>query len=137
MAQRGCGQIALLGSVAAFHDLPYAAAYAGSKAGLARFATSLRLGLRDHRVGVTLVSPGFVDTPMSRRLRCTKPFLLQPGAAAKRIALAISHDQSHLIIPWQFALIGWASCLLPPPVRRWVMRRTRVEQAPRAATLPR
>ncbi len=134
MARRGRGQIALLGSVAAFHDLPYAAAYAGSKAGLSRYASSLRLGLQDHGVGVTLVSPGFVDTPMSRRLRAAKPFLLQPDAAAERIAAAIARNRPHLMLPWQFAAIGWAAALLPPPLRRQVMRRTRAEQAPRPVT---
>ncbi len=134
MAQRGRGQIALLGSVAAFHDLPYAAAYAGSKAGLSRFATSLRLGLQDRGVGVTLVSPGFVDTPMSRRLRAPKPFLLQPEAAAARIAAAIERNRAHQVLPWQFVAINWAAALLPPPLRRAVMRRTHAEQAPRPVT---
>ncbi len=134
MAERGRGQIALLGSVAAFHDLPYAAAYAGSKAGLSRFATSLRLGLQDRGVGVTLLSPGFVDTPMSRRLRAPKPFLLQPDAAAARIATAIARNRAHLVLPWQFAVVGWAAALLPPPLRRAAMRHTRAEQAPRPVT---
>ena len=134
MAGRGGGQIALLGSVAAFHDLPYAAAYAGSKAGLSRYATSLRLGLQGRGVGVTLLSPGFVDTPMSRRLRAPKPFLLQPDDAASRIMAAIARNQAHLVLPWQFAAIGWAAALLPPPLRRAVMRRTRAEQAPRPVT---
>ncbi len=132
MARRGRGQIVLLGSVAAFHDLPYAAAYAGSKAGLSRFATSLRLGLQDRGIDVTLVSPGFVDTPMSRRLRAAKPFLLQPDDAAARIMAAIARNRAHLVLPWQFAAIGWAAALLPPPLRRAVMRRTRAEQAPRS-----
>lgn len=133
MGARGGGRIALLGSVAAFHDLPYAAAYAGSKAGLARFAGALRLGVQDLGVGVVLISPGFVDTPMSRRVRCAKPFLLGADQAAASIAVAIAANRAHLMLPWPFAILRTVSALLPPPLRRLVMRRTRAEQAPRGA----
>lgn len=68
MVTRGGGNIALIGSVAAFHDLPIATAYSGSKAGLARFSTALHAAMTPHNVHITLVSPGYVDTPMSQRL---------------------------------------------------------------------
>ncbi len=48
MAARGRGGIVLVGSAASFHTLPFAAAYSGTKAGLAHFAEALRIG-----VGVT------------------------------------------------------------------------------------
>ncbi len=57
MAQRGHGRIVLIGSAAAFHALPFAAAYAGSKAGLARFADALRVAVAPAGVTVSLVSP--------------------------------------------------------------------------------
>ncbi|MCQ8278619.1 SDR family NAD(P)-dependent oxidoreductase [Acetobacteraceae bacterium KSS8] len=129
MARRGGGRIALIGSVAAFHDLPYAAAYAGSKAGLARFAGALRLGLEKHGVGVVLISPGFVDTPMSRRVRSAKPFLLPVDTAADRMAIAIDRNDAHLLLPWPFAVLGGLSAMLPPFMRRAILRRTRAEPA--------
>ena len=69
--ERGSGRIALVGTAAASHSLPFAAGYAGSKAGLARFADALRLAvaqpleLPDRRgrtfptlsIGVTLARP--------------------------------------------------------------------------------
>ena len=131
MIARGGGRIALLGSVAAFHDLPYAPAYAGSKAGLARFAAALRLGVRGRGVSVTLISPGFIDTPMSRRLDCAKPFLLDVDVAAARIARAIERGRAHLILPWPFAVLRAAQALLPGPLARAFLTRTRVTQAPR------
>lgn len=131
MAARGGGRIGLLGSVAAFHDLPYAPAYAGSKAGLTRFAAALRLGMRDHGVSVTLASPGFVDTPMSRRLDCAKPFLLDVETAAARIARAVDAGRAHLVLPWPFSVLRAAQALLPGPVARAILTRTRVVQTPR------
>jgi len=132
MAGRGRGQIVLLGSVAAFHDLPYAPAYAGSKAGLVRFAGALRLGLRKAGIGVTLVSPGFVDTPMSQRLHCAKPFLMPVDEAAARIQRAVESDRPHLILPWPFAVLRLLSGLLPGAANRWILKRTRVTQTPRS-----
>ena len=133
MGARGGGRIALLGSAAAFHDIPFAAAYAGSKAGLARFATALRLGVEDMGVGVVLISPGFVDTPMSRRLDALKPFLMTAERAAALIGAAIVANRAHLMLPWQFAVLRAAAVLMPPPALRQIMRLTRAEQAARSS----
>lgn len=131
MVERGRGQIVLVGSVAGFHDLPFAPGYSGSKAGLARFAAALRLGLHRHGIGVTLVSPGFVDTPMSRRLRCPKPFLLDADVASSRIAGAIAQDRAHLILPWPFAVLRAIDLIMPSSLRRLILGRLDAEQLPR------
>ena len=117
MAQRGEGAIVLIGSAAAFHALPFAAAYAASKAGLARFADALRLGMKAHGVHVTLVSPGFIDTAAGRRTPGPKPFVLHPAEAAARIAAAAARGQGHLITPWPFAVLRWVDRLLPAALR--------------------
>ncbi len=131
MGARAGGRVALLGSAAAFHDLPFAAGYAGSKAGLARFATALRLGVQDLGVGVVLISPGFIDTPMSRRVQALKPFLMSADRAAGLITAAIAANRAHLILPWQYAVLRIMASLVPPPVLRRIMGLTRAEQAPR------
>jgi short-subunit dehydrogenase len=117
MTQRGEGRIVLVGSAAAFHALPFAAAYAGSKAGLARFAQALRLGVKEHGVQITLVSPGFIDTAAGRQAAGPRPFLLQPSDAAARIARAAARGQAHAIFPWPFALLRWVDRLLPLALR--------------------
>jgi short-subunit dehydrogenase len=117
MTERREGRIVLIGSAAAFHALPFAAAYAGSKAGLARFAQALRLGVKEHGVFVTLVSPGFIDTAAGQRTGGARPFLLQPEDAAARIARAAARGQSHAIFPWPFAALRWVDRLLPGPLR--------------------
>jgi len=113
MAQRREGRIVLVGSAAAFHALPVAAAYAGSKAGLARFAQALRLSVKEHGVQITLVSPGFIDTAAGRKAPGPRPFLLQPSDAAARIARAAARGRAHAIFPWPFALLRWVDRLLP------------------------
>jgi short-subunit dehydrogenase len=113
MATRGRGAIVLVGSAAAFHALPFAAAYSGTKAGLARFAHALRLGVREHGVAVTLVSPGFIDTPAGRKVPGPKPLILQPDVVAAHIAKAAAQGRAHLVLPWPFVVLRLLDRLLP------------------------
>ena len=123
MAQRGGGRIVLIGSAAAFHALPFAAAYSGTKAGLARFADALRLSVRRHGISVTLVSPGFIDTAAGRQVPGPKPMLMPPEAVARQIARAAEAGRAHLILPWPFVALRWFDRLLPAPLRDWVLVR--------------
>jgi short-subunit dehydrogenase len=118
MAKRGRGRIVLVGSVAASFPLPMAPLYAGTKAGLALFTEALGLRLAKYGVGVTLISPGFVDTPMSQGLKEPRPFLVGADAAAKIIARRIERGARRIVVPWQFAAIGIAAKLIPRPVVR-------------------
>jgi short-subunit dehydrogenase len=117
MARRGEGGIVLVGSAAGFHALPFAAAYAGSKAGIAHFAQALRLGVKQYGVHVTLVSPGFIDTANGRKAPGPRPFVLQPSDAAARIARAAARGRAHAIFPWPFILLRWLDRLLPQMLR--------------------
>ncbi|GBQ82923.1 oxidoreductase [Gluconacetobacter johannae DSM 13595] len=134
MVARGVGHIAMLGSVAAFHALPFAPAYSGSKAGLMRFAEALRNGLSEYGVGVTLVSPGFVDTPMSRRVSSAKPFLQTAPASARLIARAIEENRAHLVFPRLFSVLRFLDIVMPRPIRDGILRRLKADQAPRPAS---
>lgn len=116
MAARGGGSLVLVGSAAAFHALPFAAAYAGTKAGLARFAGALRLGLHGSGVRVTLVSPGFIDTDAARRIPGPKPMVMTPADAAARIARTAERGAAHVVMPWPFAALRLFDRLLP---RAW------------------
>ena len=117
MARRGHGRIVMIGSAAAFHALPFAAAYSGTKAGFARFAEALQIGVRQHGIKVTLVSPGFIDTTAARRTGGARPLSTQPDVVAARIARAAALGQAHAIMPWPFNLLRWFDRLLPRPLR--------------------
>jgi len=117
MAVRGRGHIILIGSAAAFHALPFATAYAGSKAGLARFAQALRIGMAPHGVRVLLASPGFIDTPGGRTVPAPRRLLVQPSYVAARIANASAQGRAHLVLPWPFALLRLVDHLLPARLR--------------------
>jgi len=123
MARRGAGQIVLVGSISESYPLPMAPTYAATKAGLRLFAEALGLRLSKHGVTVTLVSPGFVDTPMSRKVAEAKPFLITADAAAAVIVRGIAAKKRVIVVPWQFAVIRALTDLLPRALVRWVLSR--------------
>lgn len=123
MAERDTvSRIVLIGSAASFHALPFAGAYAASKAGLARFADSLRIALQRHGVTVTLVSPGFIDTAAGRAVASDRPMSISTDEAARRILKAAMAGRPHLVTPWPFALLRFFDLLLPRFLRDRLLR---------------
>lgn len=122
MAARGQGRITLIGSAAAFHALPFSAAYCASKAGLARFADALRIAMRPYGVTVTLASPGFINTAAAHQVPGPKPFMLSPDAAARAVLAATLRGKAHLVVPWPFALVRPLLAILPRFLRDRLLR---------------
>lgn len=120
MEARGHGRIVLIGSAAGFHALPFAAAYAGSKAGLARFADALRVAVAPAGVVVALVSPGFI----ARAGRADVPRALQTPLhqMAARVLAAGRAGRAHSIIPAVFAWLRLIDRALPRSVRDRLLR---------------
>jgi len=123
MAERGGGRIVLIGSAAGHHSLPFASAYSGSKAGLARFADALRIAVKPHGVSVTLAAPGFLDTPNPGGRRDDPPFLLPVDEAARRIVRAGEQGKGHYITPWQFRALKALDAALPTRLRDALLSR--------------
>jgi short-subunit dehydrogenase len=131
MAARRRGRIVMIGSIADTFPLPMAPTYCGAKAGLKMFAEALALRLECNNVTVTLVSPGFIDTPMSRQIDEPKPFMLTAEAAAAIVIRKIEAGAARIVIPWPFRIISTASHLVPRAITRFVMRRLQRPQANR------
>ncbi|MXV43580.1 SDR family NAD(P)-dependent oxidoreductase [Saccharibacter sp. 17.LH.SD] len=130
MAKRRRGRIAMLGSVASFHDLPLATVYSGSKAGIGRFATALHAAMSPYGVLVTLIAPGFIDTPMSQRLEGDQAFLVPVDKAARKIARAIISGKAVLVFPWVFQLTRLLEIILPRPLAHRILRGLEIMQHP-------
>jgi short-subunit dehydrogenase len=123
MAKRGHGHVVLIGSIAESFPLPMAPTYAATKAGLAMFAEALSIRMAKHNVTVTLVSPGFIDTPMSRQVPPPKPFLMSADDAARVIARGIVRRKRRIVLPWQFIPLRALARLLPRVVLRLILSR--------------
>jgi short-subunit dehydrogenase len=117
MAARKSGRIGIVGTAAASHSLPFAAAYAGSKAGLARYADALRLAVRDHGVSVTLVSPGFFAATADDAAAPSRPGEVAAGLVADQMIAAVQAGRAELVVPRRFLLLRWFDRLMPRPLR--------------------
>jgi NAD(P)-dependent dehydrogenase (short-subunit alcohol dehydrogenase family) len=67
-ARRG-GHLVNVSSAAGIIGMPWHAAYSASKFGLRGVSEVLRFDLRRHRIGVSLVCPGGVRTPLTQTVR--------------------------------------------------------------------
>jgi short-subunit dehydrogenase len=119
------GQFVLISSMAAYEGLAEAPAYAGSKAFVRVYGHGLRRHLAQHGIGVNIVVPGFVATPMSRSLNFKLPFLVDAPPAARAILAGIKAGNPEIRFPWQLSLGARLSALLPVPVVDWILKHER------------
>jgi short-subunit dehydrogenase len=99
MRARRRGQIALMSSIAALRGLPYSPAYCASKAAVLAYGEALRGWLHPQGVEVSIVLPGFVDTPMAGRVSSPKPFQMSADRAAQRIRHGLERGQARIAFP--------------------------------------
>lgn len=102
LAQRR-GAIALTASVAGYGGLPRALAYGPSKAALINLAESLYLDLHPHGIGVHLISPGFVATPLTAANDFHMPALISAEQAAREILRGLARGDFETHFPRRFS----------------------------------
>lgn len=112
MAQGGA-HISLVGSVAGYRGLPNSLAYGPSKAALIHLAETLYLDLRDKGVGVSIINPGFVQTPLTAGNDFAMPALLTPQQAATAILKGWAAGAFEIHFPKRFTLLLKLLRLLP------------------------
>ena len=88
------GQISIISSVAGYRGLPAAGAYCASKSALTSFAESLHFEMKRKNVRVSLVSPGFIKTPMTDQNDFPMPMIKSPEFAAEQIYNGLINDKS-------------------------------------------
>jgi short-subunit dehydrogenase len=83
------GQISIISSVAGYRGLPAAGAYCASKSALTSFTESLHFEMKRKNVRVSLVSPGFIKTPMTDQNDFPMPMIKSAEFAAEQIFLGL------------------------------------------------
>ena len=79
------GHISIVSSVAAYRGLPNSSGYGPSKAALTNLTESLYFDFKKHNVRVSLISPGFIKTPLTNQNTFNMPFIKTPEFAANKI----------------------------------------------------
>jgi NADP-dependent 3-hydroxy acid dehydrogenase YdfG len=98
------GHISLMGSVAGYRGLPQALAYGPTKAALNNLAEILYMDLHEQGLGVSIVNPGFVETPLTAQNRFRMPALMTPEDAAQAILSGWRSGRFEIHFPLRFTL---------------------------------
>ena len=93
-SEKKSGQISIISSVAGYRGLPAAGAYCASKAALTSFAESLNFDMMQKNVRVSLISPGFIKTPMTDQNDFPMPMIKSPEFAANEIFKGLTTKKS-------------------------------------------
>lgn len=101
LKQRG-GHLSLVGSVAGYRGLPHATAYGPTKAALINLAETLYLDLKPRGIGVSVVNPGFVETPLTAQNDFHMPALISPDEAADQILRGWRRGEFEIHFPKRF-----------------------------------
>ncbi|NKK77886.1 SDR family NAD(P)-dependent oxidoreductase [Rhizobium leguminosarum] len=113
MKAKGQGQIAIVSSVTGYGGLPTGAAYGATKAALINMAESLKFDLDKMGIRIQLVSPGFVDTPATRKNAFPMPALVSVEEAAREIAAGLKSQAFEITFPKRFTAMLKLARLLP------------------------
>jgi len=114
MLRRGHGQIALMSSLAAFRGFPGAPAYCASKAAARIWGEALRGEVATAGVRVSVICPGFVESPMTAVNDFPMPFLMSAERAARIIRRGLRRNRARIAFPWPTYAAAWLVGLLPP-----------------------
>ena len=103
------GHVSLVSSVAGFRGLPKSLAYGPTKAALINLAETLYLDLHPLGLGVSVVNPGFVETPLTAGNEFKMPALITPEEAAREILRGWRQGDFEIHFPKRFT--GWLKAM--------------------------
>lgn len=128
MLARKSGHIAIMGSLFGYSGWPENGSYGASKAAVINLAESLKLELAGTGIDLTLISPGFVDTPLNAAYdRKKKLFLMRKERCARKILAKLDKKPYEIAFPMQVSIFLKSVRAMPRalsfPLIRWFTRR--------------
>jgi short-subunit dehydrogenase len=112
---QGRGAIGIVASIAGLSGLPQALIYGPTKAALINLCESLYLDLRPRGIGVYLINPGFVATPLTAQNEFAMPALISAETAATEFIRGLERGDFHIHFPRRFT--NWLRLLRLLPYR--------------------
>ena len=104
--EKKSGHISIVSSVAGYRGLPAASGYCASKSALTSLAESLYFDFKRHNVRVSLISPGFIKTPMTDKNEFPMPMIKSPEFAAEKMFIGLTKKNAFEIhFPIVFTMI--------------------------------
>ncbi len=116
MKARHSGQIAIISSMAAYRGMASCPAYSASKACVKAWGEALYGVLKPEGVDVTVVCPGFVETPLTDKNKFYMPFLMSAPKAAEIIKKKLIKRPAVVAFPGMMAFSAWFGSFLPSKI---------------------
>lgn len=114
--RQGYGHIVFIGSVAGYRGLPTGGAYSASKAAIRCYAESLRAENHNRDIDVTVLNPGYIDTPINQGA-ASRPFLISLEKGGPLLVNLIEKKVKRATVPaWPWALLAPLLSILPTAV---------------------
>lgn len=129
MLARKSGHIAIMGSLFGYSGWPENGAYGASKAAVINLAESLKLELEPEGINVTIINPGFVDTPLNASYDSKKKlYVMSKERCARKILEKLPGKPYEIAFPPQVEGFLKTMRSLPRaasfPLIRWFHKRT-------------
>ncbi len=96
--------LAIVSSLSSLVPFPRAEAYGASKAALDYLVKSLQLDMHDSKIKISLIRPGFVDTPLTKKNDFDMPFIISSEKAANHILHAIDKGKGEYNFPGKLSM---------------------------------
>jgi NAD(P)-dependent dehydrogenase (short-subunit alcohol dehydrogenase family) len=109
LRRQGAGHLSLVASVAGYRGLPQSLAYGPTKAALINLAQTLYFDLHPLGIGVSVINPGFVRTPLTANNEFNMPALIDADEAAREIVAGWARGRFEIHFPRRFTL--WLKAL--------------------------
>jgi short-subunit dehydrogenase len=128
MLARKAGQVAVMGSLFGYAGWPENGSYGASKAAVINLAESLKLELYGTGVDLTLINPGFVDTPLNAAYDPSKKlYVMSKERCARKILEKLPRRPYEIAFPPQVSIFLKLVRSLPRavsfPLIRWFTKR--------------
>ncbi len=123
MRPRGRGQVAIVSSLAGFRGFPGAPAYCASKAAVRIWGEALRGDLHGAGIGVSVICPGYVRSPITAVNDFPMPLLMDAERAARIIRRGLARNRPRIAFPWPLYAAVWLISALPPALTDPLLRR--------------
>lgn len=123
MKARQSGQIAFVSSLAGWRGMPNAPAYSVSKVAVRAMGEALRPRLKKYNIGVCVIFPGFVKTPLTDANDFPMPFLMSAEKSAQYIKNGLAKNKARICFPWPLMLLSRLIAALPLCLGDYILSR--------------
>ena len=121
---RNSGIITIVSSIAGYRGLPNSTGYTPSKAALNNLTEGLYFDFKRYDVRISLITPGFIKTPMTDKNTFKMPFLRTPEFAANKIFDGLVKKKAFEIsFPIQISIILKILKILPNKIYLYLMKK--------------